>query len=356
MNQIRSDLLAWYLTHAREMPWRSDPTPWHVWVSEIMLQQTRVESVIGYFQRFIKRFPSPGSVAAGPVEDVIDLWAGLGYYSRARNLHHACREIVTVYGGQIPSDPKVFRTLKGVGAYTCGAVMSIAFNQPEAIVDGNVERVFSRLFLVEEDIRLNHTKKRFWALANDWVADLSPQERPADLNQAIMELGALVCLPKSPKCTDCPIRSHCLAFKQERVHELPVKSKAKPKRTVKKQAWLHETDDGRIWVTRRPNEGLLAGLWSLPMTTVESAPSTAFTLDIEPSVRIQHAFTHLIWLVDVYRSSTPTPTPKATWGAEVRAMTVEELSKVALGGPSLKALIKAGIPLPRRRGAGNAST
>ncbi|MGB0645918.1 MAG: A/G-specific adenine glycosylase [Bradymonadia bacterium] len=356
MNQIRADLLAWYQIHAREMPWRSQPTPWHVWVSEIMLQQTRVDSVIGYFERFIKRFPSPESVAAVPVEDVLDLWAGLGYYSRARNLHHACREIATVHGGNIPSEPDVFRTLKGVGAYTCGAVMSIAFGRPEAIVDGNVERVFSRVFLVEEDIRLSSTKKKFWTLAQDWVVNLTEGEQPGDLNQAVMELGALVCLPKSPRCTECPLQVHCRAFNLDRVHGLPVKSKAKPKRTVKKHAWLYETDDGRIWVTRRPNEGLLAGLWSLPMSTVETSESTAFALDIEPSVRIQHAFTHLIWQVDLYRSSKPMHTPKANWGTEVRAMTVEELSKVALGGPSLKALIKAGIPLPRRRGAGKQVT
>ena len=321
-----------------------------------MLQQTRVDSVIGYFERFVKRFPSPESVAVVPVEDVIDLWAGLGYYSRARNLHHACQEIVNVHGGQIPSVPDEFRSLKGVGAYTCGAVMSIAFGLPEAIVDGNVERVFSRLFLVEEDIRLSRTKKKFWSLAQDWVADLSAHERPGDLNQAVMELGALVCLPKSPRCTECPLRDHCGALKLGRVHGLPVKSKAKAKRTVKKQAWLHETEDGRIWVTRRPKEGLLAGLWSLPMSTVETSDSTVFSLDIEPSVRIQHAFTHLIWQVDVYRTTQPIETPKASWGSEVRAMTVEELSKVALGGPSLKALIKAGIPLPRRRGAGRLST
>ena len=283
MNQIRADLLKWFDVHARFMPWRAEPTPWHVWVSEIMLQQTRVESVFGYFERFMARFPTPSHVARAPVEDVLDAWAGLGYYSRARNLHHACCEIEDMYGGEIPSDPDDFGRLKGVGSYTRGAVMSIAFNRAEPIVDGNVERVFARLFLVEENVRLTPTKKYLWSLAQTWVTDLATKEQPGDVNQALMELGALVCLPKSPKCAQCPVKNHCGAFASDRVRELPIKSKPAPKKTIRMKALLCTDEAGRIWVTRRPSTGVLAGLWSLPMQPVAN---DGFALMETPFVQI----------------------------------------------------------------------
>lgn len=349
MKQIRTDLLNWFGHHARYMPWRSKPTPWHVWVSEIMLQQTRVESVLEYFARFMTRFPTPSHVAKAPVEDMLDAWAGLGYYSRARNLHHACCTIEVDHAGQVPDDPEVFGALKGVGQYTRGAVMSIAFGRAEPIVDGNVERVFSRLFLVEDNVRLTPTKKRLWALARQWVADLPPEQKPGDVNQAVMELGALICLPKTPKCERCPVQRHCKAFDADRVQQLPVKSKPAPKKTVRLKALLCTDEAGKIWVTRRPNTGLLAGLWSLPMQPIET---DAFALTSEPSVHIKHAFTHLIWLVDLYRAPEPLSMPLPEWGEIAQAMTIEQLAEVALGGPSLKALIKAGVKLPRRRGAG----
>jgi A/G-specific adenine glycosylase len=314
-----------------------------------MLQQTRVESVFGYFERFMARFPTPSHVARAPVEEILDAWAGLGYYARARNLHHACCEIEQMYAGKVPSDPDDFGRLKGVGDYTRGAVMSIAFNRAEPIVDGNVERVFARLFLVDENVRLTPTKKRLWALAREWVSGLAPEHKPGDANQALMELGALVCLPKAPKCEQCPVQKHCAAFESNRVHELPVKSKPAPKKTTRLKALLCTDDAGRIWVTRRPNTGVLAGLWSLPMQPVEQ---DGFTLMSPPVVQIKHVFTHLIWLVDLYREDAPVHTAPTTWGPVSRAMTPDELATVALGGPSLKALIKAGIKLPRRRGAG----
>ena len=349
MKEIRTDLLDWFGANARYMPWRSDPTPWHVWVSEIMLQQTRVESVLEYFARFMKRFPTPTHVAKAPVEDMLDAWAGLGYYSRARNLHHACRTIEADHDGCVPADPEVFGALKGVGQYTRGAVMSIAFGRAEPIVDGNVERVFSRLFLVEDNVRLTPTKKRLWALAREWVDQLPPEQKPGDVNQAVMELGALVCLPKTPKCERCPVQTHCKAFEVNRVHDLPVKSKPAPKKTVHLKALLCTDAEGKIWVSRRPNTGLLAGLWSLPLHPVE--PDN-FELTAEPVAQIKHAFTHLIWRVELYRAPAPLTTPLKEWGEVTQAMTVAELAKVALGGPSLKALIKAGVQLPRRRGAG----
>lgn len=350
LSSIRTALLSWFAENAREMAWRSDPTPWHVWVSEIMLQQTRVESVHQYFARFMRRFPTPDHVAKAPLEDLLDAWAGLGYYSRARNLHHACTQIVEEFGGEIPSEPDRFGALKGVGRYTCGAVMSIAFGRAEPIVDGNVERVFSRLFLVEENVRATSAKKRFWALAADFIGNLPSHQSPGDLNQAIMELGAIVCKPKSPDCGRCPLQGHCKAYSVGKTTDLPIKSKPAPKRKVRMQAQICTDEHGRIWVVRRPSTGLLAGLWSLPMQEVSDAET--FTLSTPPDVQVKHAFTHLIWLLDVYRKTEPVQIADVAWDDSAVAMTVEDLASVALGGPSLKALIASGVALPKRRGSG----
>jgi len=350
LTPIRQALLSWFTANARDMAWRSDPTPWHVWVSEIMLQQTRVESVHHYFARFMSRFPTPEHVAKAPIEDVLDAWAGLGYYSRARNLHHACTTITEEFDGVIPSEPARFGALKGVGRYTCGAVMSIAFGRAEPIVDGNVERVFSRLFLVEENVRTTAAKKRFWSLASEFIEDLPSDQAPGDLNQAIMELGALVCKPKSPNCVECPLQSHCDAYAVGKTRELPIKSKPAPKRKVRMRAHICTDHHGGIWVVRRPSTGLLAGLWSLPMREV--CDEETFALTTPPDLQIKHAFTHLIWQLDVYRADEPTQEAEDWWGDSAVAMSVEDLALVALGGPSLKALIASGVGLPKRRGSG----
>ena len=347
---IRALLLSWFAKNAREMAWRSNPTPWHVWVSEIMLQQTRVESVHGYFARFMARFPSPTHVAEAPIEDLLDAWAGLGYYSRVRNLQHACQQVALDYDGEVPNDPIRFGALKGVGKYTCGAVMSIAFGRPEPIVDGNVERVFSRLFLIEENIRSNKAKKKFWSLASDFVEDLPDHQSAGDLNQALMELGALVCKPKQPNCQVCPLSQECRAKSEGKTQLLPIKSKAPPKRTMRWRARVVPDSQNRIWVVRRPSTGVLAGLWSLPMTEIKS--DSDFQLSVTPTAEVKHAFTHLLWKLDVVHESEPQPLPEPEWGDTATAMTVSELEQVALGGPSLKALIAVGIPIKKRRGSG----
>jgi A/G-specific adenine glycosylase len=218
------ELLAWYRSGNRDLPWRRSRDPYFIWVSEIMLQQTRVDTVIPYFNRFVERFPTVRDLAEAPEEDVLKLWEGLGYYSRARNLQAAAREVTERYGGKIPDDKEAVSGLKGVGPYTAGAILSIAFNRPEPAVDGNVMRVLSRYFCIDEDIARPATRIRMEGLARELI----PEGAAGDFNQALMELGALVCTPRSPHCLICPVMEHCAGRIAGREEELPVKSKAKP--------------------------------------------------------------------------------------------------------------------------------
>lgn len=228
INQFQDDLLSWYDANKRDLPWRKDQDPYKVWVSEIMLQQTKVDTVIPYFHRFIDKFPTVYALADAEPQDVLKAWEGLGYYSRARNLQNAVQEVVADYGGTVPANPDELGSLKGIGPYTRGAILSIAYDQPEPAVDGNVMRVISRVLKIEENIAQHRVKKLFEA----YIRELIPASDPASFNQAIMELGALVCTPKSPACMLCPIQKHCVAFTEGIQQELPVKTKAKKQKTI----------------------------------------------------------------------------------------------------------------------------
>jgi A/G-specific adenine glycosylase len=220
------ELLGWYDIVKRKLPWRINRDPYRVWVSEIMLQQTRVDTVIPYYERFMKRFPTVQALAEAPEDDVLKHWEGLGYYSRARNLQTGAREVVDRYNGIVPDDAAAVASLKGVGPYTAGAIMSIAFNRPEPAVDGNVMRVLSRFWLLEDDIAKPAARVKIERLARSII----PEGRAGDFNQALMELGALVCTPKSPGCLTCPVMEHCAGRLAGREVELPIKTKAKPPR------------------------------------------------------------------------------------------------------------------------------
>ncbi|RKP48807.1 A/G-specific adenine glycosylase [Cohnella endophytica] len=311
------ELLRWYRKVRRDLPWRRSRDPYHIWVSEIMLQQTRVDTVIPYFNRFVHRFPSLTELALAPEEDVLKHWEGLGYYSRARNLQSAAREVVSEYGGRVPSDKRQVSGLKGVGPYTTGAILSIAYNQPEPAVDGNVMRVLSRYFCLEDDIARPATRIRMETLAQSLI----PEGEAADFNQALMELGALVCTPKSPSCGECPVRTMCLGRLEGRERELPVKTKAKKARDVYRFAALLEgkgENAGKVLVRRRPETGLLAKMWELPHIEVPDAVAWESLaegkiglekalanegLRIHADERVigeaQHIFTHLVWKIRV---------------------------------------------------------
>jgi A/G-specific adenine glycosylase len=256
---LRAELLAWFDRHQRDLPWRSTSDPYAIWLSEVMLQQTQVSTVIPYWRRFLERFPNVHALAQAPLPDVLALWRGLGYYSRARNLHRAAQEIVARFGGRLPPTAAELLELPGFGRYTAGAVASIAFGEAAPLVDGNVARVLSRLFIVEGAPGDRAREARLWQLAEEWVAG----ERPGSWNQALMELGATVCRPEAPTCLLCPVRSYCRALAGDRTGDLPPpRQRAAPKRLALGVAvWERR---GRFLLARREESGLFGGLWELP--------------------------------------------------------------------------------------------
>ncbi len=307
-------LLAWYDRSARVLPWRSDPKPYRVWVSEIMLQQTRVEAVLPYFERFLAALPDVSALAAADEPKLMKLWQGLGYYSRARNLQKAARIIMERHDGRLPADWRALRELPGVGDYTAGAIASIAFGLPEPAVDGNVLRVLSRVLASGEDIALPKVKKRFTAL----VRAILPQDRPGDFNQALMDLGATVCLPNgAPLCKDCPLAGVCRANALGIAGTLPVRAAKKPKAIQLKTVFVIRCG-GSTLLALRPPKGLLAGLWELPNADgwLDGAEAAALlaTWGAEPSglaplPEAKHVFTHVEWRMRGFLVDAPCFSP-----------------------------------------------
>lgn len=316
------ELLAWYDASKRDLPWRRQRDPYYIWISEIMLQQTRVDTVIPYFNRFIERFPTVTDLAQAPEEDVLKCWEGLGYYSRARNLQVAARQVVERHGGVVPNVKEEVAALKGVGPYTTGAILSIAFNQPEPAVDGNVMRVLSRFFLIEEDIM----KLRTRTLIEQLAGELIPEGRAGDFNQALMDFGATVCTPKSPQCLICPVMVHCKARIEGAEDRVPIKTKAKPPRPEYHLVALVEGEgehEGCVLVRQRPKSGLLARMWELPYIAADTKVGEGagipdgpamdrlaatlieeagiLSVPIEPFMNAEHTFSHIHWNLRVFR-------------------------------------------------------
>lgn len=301
-------LLKWFKRHQRELPWRGIDDPYRIWVSEVMLQQTQVKKVVGYYERFIKRFPDVQQLADAPLQDVLKVWEGLGYYARARNLHKAAKIVVKDLGGVVPNEYSTFRQLPGVGDYSAAAVLSIAYNVPFAAVDGNIKRVLARLFMMNAPINDASSIKLFQQKAND----LLDVKEPGLFNQAMMELGATVCRPQSPTCLVCPVNTFCNAFQAKRQDEFPYRMK-------KEKAPEHEMAAGIIYkdtevlIVQRPLDGLLGGLWEFPNgrivdgETAEEACIRYITEVVNLSVknikyltRVRHAFTHFKIVLDVF--------------------------------------------------------
>ncbi|MBE7683842.1 A/G-specific adenine glycosylase [Paenibacillus sp. P13VS] len=317
------NLLDWYMINRRDLPWRRHNNPYFTWVSEIMLQQTRVDTVIPYFNRFIANFPTVQALAEAAEEDVLKNWEGLGYYSRARNLQAAAQQVMELHGGEMPQDKQAVFALKGVGPYTAGAILSIAFNQPQPAVDGNVMRVLSRYFLIDEDIMKGSTR----VLMEELAGELIPEGRARDFNQALMELGALVCTPKAPHCLTCPVMEQCSGRIAGRELTLPVKTKAKPPRPEQRLVALVEgrgEHRGQVLVRQRPATGLLARMWELPhvLAAPAAAGKAAGPLADEPAMALlagslwaegfaarpeglathaEHVFSHIVWNLQVYK-------------------------------------------------------
>ena len=308
-DEFREILLTWFKKHKRELPWRGIDDPYQIWVSEIMLQQTQVRKVVGYYERFIDKFPDIYQLADANLQDVLKVWEGLGYYARARNLHKAAKIVVKDLDGVVPDDYDTFRELPGVGDYSAAAVLSIACNAPFAAVDGNIKRVLARLFMMNTPINDASSTKLFQQKADD----LLDMKEPGLFNQAMMELGATVCRPQSPTCLVCPVNTFCNAFQAKRQDEFPYRIK-------KEKVPEHEMAAGIIYkdtevlIVQRPLEGLLGGLWEFPngriseIETAEEACIRYITEVVNLSVtnikyltRVKHAFTHFKIVVDVFQ-------------------------------------------------------
>ena len=306
-------LLAWYRENARDLPWRREPTPYRVWVSEIMLQQTRVAAVLGYFARFMEAFPTVQDLAAAPEDQLMKLWQGLGYYSRARNLQKAARQIVEDFGGQFPTRYEELRSLAGVGDYTAAAIASIAFGQPVPAVDGNLLRVSARVLGDDTDITTAKGKKHFTAALQNVI----PLDFPGQFNQAMMDLGATVCLPNgAPLCERCPAADFCQAHLQGRTGELPVRPAKKPRRVERRTVYFFFYE-GKVALRRRPAKGLLAGLWEYPNALEEEGnPLADWGLDgTETSFAGTgvHIFTHVEWHMTAQRAALTVDTLPPGW-------------------------------------------
>jgi A/G-specific adenine glycosylase len=315
MTKISTSLLDWYHSHGRSLPWRDHPDSYAVWVSEIMLQQTRVETVIPYFENWMNVFPNVNALANASEQDVLNAWEGLGYYSRARNLHKAAKIVASSFNGKLPRDLTELRSLPGIGRYTVGAIASMAFGMDEPTLDGNLRRVFSRLFDVSEFADSPVGEKILWELA----AQNLPKGQAADYNQALMDLGATICLPKNPRCLICPLMKTCEARKQGTQDSRPVlkAKKAAPQ-------YIHAAgviiNRGRVLLAQRPPDGLLGGMWEFPNGRVEENPAkeltkilnAAYSLKINKKEAlgiIQHAYTHFKVAVHAFRCD-PVSIPK----------------------------------------------
>ena len=305
LNRIASPLLAWYDENRRILPWREKPEPYRVWVSEIMLQQTRVEAVKPYFARFMEHLPDVESLAAAEEDELLKLWEGLGYYSRARNLKAAAQQIVEQHGGKMPSEYHDLIKLKGIGSYTAGAISSIAFGHPVPAVDGNVLRVIMRLLADDSDISEASVRKR----VEEDLKPVMPKDHPGDFNQALMELGATVCLPNgAPKCAECPWKTFCRAGIEESWQQYPKKAVKKP-RTVEYRTILVIRDGHRAVIRRRPNKGLLAGMYEFPSLLGKASldevkdwlsAQGVCAVRIEKLPESKHIFTHKEWHMTGY--------------------------------------------------------
>jgi len=341
--KIAEVLLAWYNGSKRDLPWRKDKDPYKIWVSEIMLQQTRVEAVKPYFERWMERFPTLESLAVAAEEEVVRHWQGLGYYSRARNLLQGVREVSQSYGGQVPETKEQITNLAGIGDYTAGAILSIAYNKKEAAIDGNVLRVFSRLYCVDEDISKPEAKKIIRELVNKEM----PEDYPGDFNQALMDLGATICIPKTPRCALCPLESYCCAKVKGLEGQLPIKKKKLPPKEVRLLAGVIRQGDAFL-LHQRPNKGLLAGMWEFPTVEIKTVENVMDTfrkvLSEETGQEIElerlllqctHTFSHRQWDISFYYCVVK-PGNKVPAGRNFQWVNQQEWAKLSFAGPHRK--------------------
>jgi A/G-specific adenine glycosylase len=342
-------ILAWYDRHHRDLPWRVSPAaakagktpdPYHVWLSEVMLQQTTVQAVKPYFTKFLALWPTVSDLAAAPVDDVMAAWAGLGYYARARNLKKCAEAVAAEHGGQFPDTEVGLRALPGIGDYTSAAVAAIAFNRQSAVMDGNIERVISRLYAIATPLPSSKP------LMKAKVVELTPAERPGDFAQAMMDLGATICTPRRPTCALCPFREVCLAFAEHDPERFPVKMAKKEKPVRQGAAFVAVTPEGEILLRRRVDSGLLGGMTEVPTTAWTSRVDGGTTPDHapfdatwEPCGTVVHVFTHFELRLSVFRARVAQVTTADGWWEPATNLEAQALPTV------MKKAISQAMPL-----------
>jgi len=342
-NEIAANLLNWWDAGHADLPWRANRDPYAIWIAEVMLQQTQIATVIPYYRRWLERFPTVAALAAAPLDAVLKLWEGLGYYSRARNLHAAAQQIIAKYEGQLPATAAELRKLPGIGRYTAGAVASIAYGERAAVLDGNVIRVLSRVFDVAEDVTLAATGTRLWHLAESLV----PAARPGDYNQALMELGQEICVPQNPRCLICPLQGLCLARMRGTQLERPARPPRRPTPhydVVAAIIWREgePAAGGQFLIAQRPAEGLLGGLWEFPGGKVEPGESLTdavrreireeLALDVTPGeflVEVAHAYTHFRITLHAFHAAYTGGQPQHLGVADHAWVTLDDVDRYA---------------------------
>ncbi len=350
IREFRRRLLSWFGRHKRALPWRSDPAPYRVWIAEIMLQQTRVQTVLSYYQPFLERFPDVQDLAAASEAEVLRFWAGLGYYRRARNLHHAARLIVTEFGGEFPHALEQIRRLPGVGRYTAAAIYSIAFGAPEPVVDGNVRRVVSRLLGC-----VNASEDFYWQQARSWLA----VDHASSFNQAFMELGALICKPLFPLCSKCPVRPLCRT-----ANEGPLPRRAARKERAREMVNLVVLAlecRGKIALVRRSGPGFIPGVWGLPVGIVSEASTPdsasrglarrllAFPPALSRAGTIRHTITFRRIVAHVYRGAVEPVRSSASGGHRCTWVPLHGVPALLTSSLFLKVVKSMGNPVPPRQ-------
>ena len=335
--EFATELLNWYQDHKRQMPWRGEADPYKIWISEIMLQQTRVDQATPYFQNFISQFPSVYDLAKADQQEVLKAWEGLGYYSRARNLHAASKMVVEEFDGKVPETYDEIIKLKGVGPYTAAAITSIAFNKPNAVVDGNVIRVLTRYFGIEDDTRSTKTRRK----VQEFASELIDPEHPGDFNQAMMELGSEICTPSNPDCQNCPIQTGCVATKMAKTDTIPYKSPAKKKpHHIIGVGIIEREEDDKILIALRPNDAMLGGLWEFPGGKKEDGEKIQQTVERELKeelgvevkaykelMSLKHTYSHFSITMHAWFCKLISGDPKPKESQEVRWVSREELGK-----------------------------
>ncbi len=336
--RLHADLIGWFEAHKADLPWRRTKDPYAIWLSEMMLQQTQVATVIPYYERFLARFPTVDALAAAPLDDVLKLWEGLGYYSRARNLHRAAQTVVATYGGAFPADRDQLRALPGVGDYTAGAVASLAFGIDAPVLDGNVIRILTRWFDIADDVTQTATKSALWKLA----AELVPAGRAGPWNEGLMELGRRICTPRSPACESCPVAAHCTAYQRGTQHERPVKTRRPKVPHADVTAAVICRDDGYVLIAQRPADRMLGGLWEFPGGKREPGETLRDCLrreiqeelgiEIEVGEQIgtvQHGFSHLRITLYAFECQLIRGEPQAIGCAAWVWVTLDEIDRYA---------------------------